>query len=190
MTTGSETQPTGLTDDDRFDLQYAASVSERRNQPRMLVLGAAALLSLSLLGVLFGRGALSSAQADIARELSMESEIARLIAQLESGDEQSHTQIYEHDDRAKLNIQQATKSAGLSNVTKEPRSVVVRKPDGVQRIKFTYKDLKSPSIETLLSAVKASLDAVPGLVVMEIKLTSDGKEWSMDITYTRMERAN
>ena len=67
---------------------------------------------------------------------------------------------------------------------------MVRKPDGVQRIKFTYKDLKSPSIETLLSAVKASLDAVPGLVVMEIKLASDGKEWSMDITYTRMERAN
>lgn len=193
MATGNDTQRTALTDDDRFDLQYAASASERRNQPRVLVLGAAVLLALSLLSVLFGRGALNSAQANIAREQAREFEITRLIAQLEASDEQSHTQIYEHDDRAKLDIQRATESAGLTNVTKEPRFELDARGDGVQRIKYIYdstNSLRAPLIETLLRAVQASLDAVPGLEVMSIKLTPSKKEWSMNITYTRMEKAN
>lgn len=193
MATGNDTRRATLTDDDRFDLQYAASATERRNQPRALVLGAAALLAVSLLGVLFGRGALSSAQANIAREQARESEITRLIAQLESSDEQSHTQIYEHDDRAKLTIHTATKNAGLTNANKEPRSRVDPMGDGVQRISYIYDSsdsLKAPSIATLLGAVRASLDSVPGLEVMSIKLTPSEKEWSMSITYTRMEKAN
>ena len=121
MATGNDTQRTALTDDDRFDLQYAASASERRNQPRVLVLGAAALLALSLLSVLFGRGALNSAQANIAREQARESGITRLIAQLEASDEESHTQIYDHDARAETDSKQATKDPGVTREAKKAR---------------------------------------------------------------------
>ena len=193
MATGIDTQRAPLTDDDRFDLQYAASASERRNQPRALVLGAAALLALALLSVLFGQGALSNAKENIARERARQTEITQLIAQLESSDEQSHTQIYEHDDRAKLNIHNATKNAGLTNTTKEPRSEVNPMGDGVQRIKYIYdasNSLKAPLIETLMDAVDTSLNSVPGLEVMSINLKLSEKEWSMNITYTRMEKAN
>ena len=75
-----ETDRVRLTDDDRFDLQFAASSSERRNQPRALVFGAGVLMAGSLLVVMLGRGALVRAENAIEQIRAEEAEVAGRLA--------------------------------------------------------------------------------------------------------------
>jgi hypothetical protein len=189
MSNGNDTRP-ALTEDDRFDLQYAASATERRNQPRALVFIAGVVLTASLLAVVLGKGALGKVEASIRRESNREAEIARLITLLESTDETAQTLVYKPDPRAKLKIKEATQNAGIANVSSEPTSSTRSLPDGVEHVDYAYRGLSSHSIKSLLGAVQASLNAVEGLEVMEIKLTPGNKAWTMDIKYTRMVEAN
>lgn len=190
MAQPNDTQRPALTDDDRFDLQFAASATERRNQPRALVLIAGVVLTTTLLAVVLGNGALSKAESSIRRESAREAELKRLITQLESDDESTQTLVYPPDPRAKLKIKEATQNAGIANVTSEPTSTPRPLPDGIEHIDYAYRGLASHSIESLFLAVKASLGAVEGLHVKEIKLTPSDKGWTMDITYTRMVEAD
>ncbi len=124
-----ETDRVRLTDDDRFDLQFAASSSERRNQPRALLFGAGVLLAGSLLAVMLGRGALARAQGVIDRIRSDETEMSALLAEVERVDTGGRTLVHEPMTRTKPLIKEATERAGVTGVD-EPNSVLGRTLDG------------------------------------------------------------
>ncbi len=186
----SETDRVRLTDDDRFDLQFAAAASERRNQPRALVFGAGVLLAGSLLAVMLGRGALARAQSAIDQIRADETEMSALLAEVEHVDSGGQTLVHEPMTRTKPLIKEATERAGVTGVD-EPTSVPGRTLDGGVIVRqFRYERLRSHSVGVLLESVRASLEAVAGLNVESIRLKPGDKEWEMRVVYTRMEKTN
>ena len=185
-----ETDRVRLTDDDRFDLQFAASSSERRNQPRALVFGAGVLLAGSLLVVMLGRGALARAENAIDQIRADETEMSALLAEVERVDTGGQTLVHDPMTRTKLLIKEATERAGVTGVD-EPISGSGRTLEGGVIVReFRYERLRSHSIGVLLGSVRSSLEAIVGLNVESIRLKPGDKEWEMRVVYTRMEKTS
>lgn len=207
MTAGPATADRAGLEHARLDLAMAAARAEHRNRPTYLPAGAAALLLVSILALLWALAKRSGAELELAQERREAEEYVQTAARLErfraSGGERAN-QFNESNDRIRSRIIAAAERAGMtadhpgmtgasslvptfSQDAKQPASADGKSP-ATQRSKFTYLNVKQSSLETMIQWVNNAVEDIPGLEVYMIGIKPEANGWNMTVAFTRWER--
>lgn len=194
MTQAAATRAAFL-EETRFNTASAASRAERRNRPRHLLLLSIALLTFA--AALLGWGLLSRARAaatfrkeqvragqvvtktDELRALRAESELTG--AGLREGDS-IHNSLSRFQD---LGAQ-----AGLKNPPSVPQAKTADRTaqGGYLQRRLTYA-VRDESLDNLLNWMRMAIEDIHGLEIQSIRLTPEANLWSLNVVFSRSERA-
>jgi hypothetical protein len=191
----------------RLELAATAARAERRNRPTALPAGAAALLAVSIVALLWAAAKRSSAELALADERRAAEEYVQASARLEQaralgGDRPNPAN--ESNDRIRSRIIAAAERAGMtadhpgmtgasslvptvSTDLKQPASADGKTP-ATQRSKFTYQNVKQSSLEAMIQWVNNAVEDIPGLEVFMISVKPEANGWNMTVAFTRWER--
>jgi hypothetical protein len=179
-----------LSADDRFDLAMSASAREQRNRPRLWVVGSLVVLAVCSAVFLSAHGSRAAAARELGRETFQTRRTAELIGELrrlEAQRERPGQRAYATDLTFVTNLQQAMRGTGIVNPSAPDRRDGAQVSDGVMIRHYSFQRLRAPSVETLLGAVRTIMDRFPGLEVESIKLEPQAREWTMNVTFRRLE---
>lgn len=180
-----------ISDDLRYELSDAARAAAASNRPRSLLVLATALFVVSggiLIVTLRQRDRAAQqhrAQAD--REVLVDG-LALQFAALESLG--NSTQNRANDPLPDLfsRIEAAATTAGLKDGPAIPQPTR-QSIQGAVKVTYRYT-MRDPSLENLLAWVEGAEREVPGLEVSSIDLTPGPKDWKLEVTFVRWERAS
>jgi len=181
-------------EDRRLELAAAASRTQRANQPRHLVLLAAACLAGALLYLLISWQAYSTAQTRLAAQQRLAGDVrdsaARLKALQAAAASGQANAGFDPSDTILSRLQRIGQDAGLKNAVGVPAGGKPIRPAGstnAARTTWTYT-LKDPSAGALLEFARRAADAIPGLEVYGLRLRPEAQGWELQVTFARWER--
>lgn len=180
----------------RLTAATAAARAERRNRPKHLLLLALTLLMFSAL--LLGWSALARSRAskayrnqrasaeaivtqtDVLRRLMQESTDAAGASRPREG-ESIHNRL--------SRFQELGAQAGLKNLTAPQAKGADRATANgwVQRW-LTY-NVKDESLDSLMAWMRLAIEDIHGLEVKSVRLVPEANQWSLNVTFSRNERA-
>jgi hypothetical protein len=183
----------GLSDDARFELAMNAAGHARRNRPATLLIGAGAVLALSAVAAALGWSARLSARRAYVREQTERAQVDRLSAEWVRLDEATKQNAGAEATRPLTNlvstVESCARNAGLKQIPQPPRTNNNPRGPGVVQIDYVYNDVRDASLPALLEWIRQSTVQVPGLEVTDLSLHPQATEWSVNVTFRRVEKA-
>ncbi len=182
---------TRISDDLRYELADAARAAAASNRPRsLLVLATLLFVAAGLVLIVTLRQRDEAAQQhriQADREVLVEG-LALQFAALESLGNSTQNRANEPLDDLFSRIEAAAAAAGLADQPTIPQPT----RQSIQgAIKLTYRyTMRDPSLENLLAWVEGARSEVPGLEISSIDLTPGPKDWKLEVTFVRWERAS
>lgn len=182
----------GLSDDARFELAMNAAGHARRNRPTALVAASGAVFAASLIAALWGfsarvaaREAYRHEQADLAQVEVLKTEWTRLDESAKQAGSADATKPFPY---LQSTIESCARNAGLKNVPQPPH--LTANPRGpMTSNEYLYQDVKDPSLPALLEWIRQSMQQVPGLEVYQLVLRPQATDWSVNVTFRRLEKS-
>lgn len=180
----------------RLEAATAAARTERRNRPShvlmfgvVLLIVAAAALGWSVLGKARAAAAYQR-ELDHAGRIVNKSEVLRtLMTQAEAQnvpgageDKTIHSRLND--------FKTWWTDAGLAEPVPVPSSTPsdTRAVGGRLQRRISYTNLKSDSLEKLMTWMKTAVENIHGLEVRDIRITPEASQWSLNVTFSRSER--
>jgi hypothetical protein len=180
-------------DDLRQDLTSAAASSQRRNTPLFLVL-------LSLLGLVLCAGWAWHCRS-LAKDAARDADLAKLKAKeitlaaaklrglMEAEAAGNGVRASQPMSQLLSVIEAAGARAGLKKqLPVGSRVPQPRNAEGWQQVKLTYA-VRDESLAAVMKWIDLAQEEVEGLAVSAIKIRPEANEWSVNVTFSRWEKA-
>ncbi len=184
-----------LDDDARFELAMAAGSRERRNRPRHLVIFALVVLTAALITLALGLSRQAGASASLRSEARRHADVVTLVAQLKDYRERAAAMgsVGTFDPMPVVTtLQNLFSQAGMTRSLTPPQesSQQHRATEGAFIIKtYDYRNLQSPELAPLMRWIELAHQQIPGLGVSKVDLQVGPAGWTLNISFTRAERA-
>ena len=184
-----------FSEDDRFQIEFTAQQTERRNRSlRLVVLGSMVFVVCALVWV-WGSSSKASAMRDLRAEQRDQVNIEMKLAQIESLRAQGIDESARGEPITGMGtrLQDIAVAAGVADPIPIPDETTDNVAGG--RIKqYHYQDVTSPTLEPLLVWMRKATDkdqGIDGLEVISLTIAPEPnrKEWTVDVSFRRWERS-
>lgn len=182
---------TRISDDLWYELADAARATAASNRPRSLLILATVLFviaGVALIVTLRERDrATRLYQLQTERKVTVEG-LEKQFEALARLNNSTSNRANEPIEDLYSRIEVAATDAGLATKPTIPQPI--RQPiQGAIKVTYRYK-MQDSSLESLLAWIMGAADAVPGLQITALELTPTPRNWSMEVTFVRWERAS
>lgn len=195
MTQAAASRATML-EETRLSAAAAAARAERRNRPRHLLLLAIALLvfAAALLGwSMLSRSAAAAAfKTEQERAQQIVTKIDQLQAIQDEADSAGATPREGESIHNRLSrFQELGEQAGLKNPPSVPQGKNSDRTavGGFVQRRLTYA-VRDESLDNLLAWMRMAVEDIHGLEVQSVRLTPEANQWSLNVVFSRAERAS
>lgn len=184
-----------LDDDARFELAMAAGSRERRNRPRHLVVFALLVFIAALITFALGLSRQASATTAMRADVRRHADVVALVAQLKDYRERAAAMgsVGAFDPMPVVTtLQRLFSEAGMTRSLSPPQesSQQQRATEGALIVKtYDYRNLQSPELAPLMRWIELAHQQIPGLGVSKVDLQVGPAGWTLNISFTRAERA-
>lgn len=174
------------------ELAMRAGRSERSNKPTILLLLAVACLVGAFIFLLSSLSRLSEARDTLASRRENAENMVLLAAQLRQIREfasEGTALVQDPDPQMLSRLAQIGTSAGLADplpIPTKPKAVESREKTA-QRVKWVYR-ISDPALSSIMRFVSQVERDIPGMKVHSIKITPSTDKWSVEVTFSRVER--
>jgi hypothetical protein len=183
---------TRIGSDERYELAASAAASERRARPTHLVVLGALALMVTMIATGLGWRASANAERDLARLQRDAASISSLVAQIESLEaaaaEQSGDDPYTPIPDLLSRLSQLAEQVGLEYPLALPKNQEPQTRGSSRLLIYPYT-IRDSSLSRVLEWIDQALTRVPGLRVRALKLTPSARNWVVEVTLARYERA-
>lgn len=184
--------PRRLSEDARFELAMNAAGHARRNRPTGLILGAGAAFVVSLVAAAWGLSSRLSAREAFRRQQANRETVDQLSGEWakldEAGKQGTSAESMRPFPNLVSTVETCARNAGLKT-TPQPPHLTTTQLVGATDNKYTYNDVRDPSLPGLLEWIRQSASQVPGMEVYDLTLKPGATDWSINVTFRRVERA-
>ncbi len=173
------------------ELSMRAGRSERSNKPTILLLLALACLMGAFLFLLSSFARLSDARDTLAARKDNAQTMVLLAAQLRQIRDfasEGTALVQEPDPQILSRLSQIGAGAGLNQALPLPtRTVVQARDKSAQRVRWLYR-ITDVSLGPVMRFVGQVERDIPGMKVHSIRITPTPERWSVEVTFSRVER--